>query len=276
MALSKNKKIGGNDMENIKKIDTNNMAIDSREVAEMMGINHYQVLEKLEGTKKSKGIIPVLTDHNFMVSKYFLESTYKDSSGKENKCYLCTKMGCEFLANKFTGEKGILFTAKYVERFSEMESQLQKPSYAIENRIERAKAWIKEEEERQKLLLEVEQQQKEIEHKEDVIINLVDSVSLADKRQVLNRVVRHGKANFRERWRELYKQFNMKYHIDINKRTNNYNTKNKKKISKLDYIDKIMGKLPELYEIACKLYENDVKELLKEIYELNNKELLKA
>ena len=95
--------------------------ISSLEVAEMMGIKHYQVLEKLEGTKKVKGIIPTLTDHNFMVSDYFIESTYIDSSGKKNKCYDCTKMGCDFLANKFTGEKGIIFTAKYVKRFNDME-----------------------------------------------------------------------------------------------------------------------------------------------------------
>ena len=30
----------------------------------------------------------------------------------------------DFLANKFTGEKGILFTAKYVKRFNEMEQQI--------------------------------------------------------------------------------------------------------------------------------------------------------
>ena len=36
-------------------------------------------------------------------------------------CYEVTKIGCDFLANKFTGEKGILFTAKYVKRFNEME-----------------------------------------------------------------------------------------------------------------------------------------------------------
>jgi hypothetical protein len=28
-------------------------------------------------------------------------------------------MGCELLANKLTGEKGILFTAKYVKRFKD-------------------------------------------------------------------------------------------------------------------------------------------------------------
>ena len=38
---------------------------------------------------------------------------------KTYKCYECTKMGCELLANKLTGEKGILFTAKYVKRFKD-------------------------------------------------------------------------------------------------------------------------------------------------------------
>ena len=105
--------------------------IDSREVAEMLESKHYKILEKLEGTKdgKTKGVIPILTAHNFVVSNYFIESSYKDKSGKENKCYLCTKLGCDFLANKFTGEKGILFTAKYVERFNEYEKRLEENPY---------------------------------------------------------------------------------------------------------------------------------------------------
>ena len=53
-------------------------------------------------------------------SEYFIESTYQDKSGKSNKCYECTKLGCDMLANKMTGEKGILFTARYVKKFNEM------------------------------------------------------------------------------------------------------------------------------------------------------------
>lgn len=34
---------------------------------------------------------------------------------------ICIKKGCEFLAHKTTGEKGVLFTVKYMERFEEME-----------------------------------------------------------------------------------------------------------------------------------------------------------
>lgn len=104
--------------------------ITTLEIAEMMEINHWEVMRKLEGRvssgKKTKGYIEVLTDNQMVVSDYFAESTYKDASGKENKCYLVTKLGCDFLANKFTGEKGILFTAKYVKRFRDMEEIVQR------------------------------------------------------------------------------------------------------------------------------------------------------
>ena len=96
--------------------------ITTFEIAEMMGIRHQKVIEKLEGTKdgRLKGIVSVLSEHNFVLVDYFIESTYLDAQGKPRKCYLATKLGCDFLANKFTGEKGILFTAKYVKRFDEI------------------------------------------------------------------------------------------------------------------------------------------------------------
>ena len=53
---------------------SNNNTISSLEVAEMMGINHWEVLRKLEGTEKIKGIIPTLTDNKIVVSEYFIES----------------------------------------------------------------------------------------------------------------------------------------------------------------------------------------------------------
>lgn len=117
----------------------------------------------------------------------------------------------------------------------------------------------------------IQKQKEEIAYKEEVIINLVDDVSLAEKRQVLNRVVRHNKANAQKRWNTLYREFDNKYHIRVYSRMEAYNKHNKPKCkNRVDYIDKVMGKLPELYEIACKLYENDVKELVQEMYDLNN------
>ena len=117
----------------------------------------------------------------------------------------------------------------------------------------------------------IQKQKEEIAYKEEVIINLVDDVSLAEKCQVLNRVVRHNKSNAQKRWNTLYREFDNKYHIRVYNRMEAYNKCNKPKCkNRVDYIDKVMGKLPELYEIACKLYENDVKELVQEMYDLNN------
>lgn len=113
----------------------------------------------------------------------------------------------------------------------------------------------------------IKQQEAEIIHKEDVIIGLVDDISLAEKRQILNRVVRYNHANYQKRWQLLYREFESKYHIDLQKRLDNYNADHKPKCkSKLDYIDRVMGKVPELYEIATKLFESDVKALVDEMY----------
>lgn len=109
--------------KNIKTIST-------LEVAEMMSLSHRDVLNKLCGTKdktgktKQVGIIPVLTEARFRLSDYFIESTYKDASGRKNKCYEVTKIGCDFLANKLIGKKGIIFTAKYVKRFDGLEKKI--------------------------------------------------------------------------------------------------------------------------------------------------------
>lgn len=118
MNLTNEKAHYGNDVQTITTL----------EIAKMMDIEHWQVLRKLDGREENgkhiKGYVEVLTDNQMVVSEYFYLSAYKDASGKKNRCYKVTKLGCDFLANKFTGEKGILFTARYVKRFDEMEKQI--------------------------------------------------------------------------------------------------------------------------------------------------------
>lgn len=118
-------------MKNDLITNQNIKTLDSREVAEMVGIKHSNLLRMLEGDETHIGIIPVLRKTQLELSKFFIETTYK-SGNREYKCYLLTKMGCEFIANKFTGEKGILFTAKYVERFNQMEQVIEKPKTAFD------------------------------------------------------------------------------------------------------------------------------------------------
>lgn len=98
---------------------------DSREVAEMTDKQHFHLLRDIEGYAK------VLTESNFGLSEFFIESTYQDGSGRTLKRYLLTKKGCDMVANKMIGEKGILFTATYVTKFEEMEKQLNKPLYVL-------------------------------------------------------------------------------------------------------------------------------------------------
>lgn len=101
--------------------------ITTLEVAEMMEMEHWKLLRKLEGRtdkdgKHTRGYIEVINDNHLVVAHFFIKSSYQDAKGEERPCYQVTKMGCDIIANKSTGEKGVLFTARYVKRFYEMEN----------------------------------------------------------------------------------------------------------------------------------------------------------
>lgn len=110
--------------------------IPSYEVAEMMQKKHWEVLRMLDGGTDRKGIIKVLNDNQMDAVSYFIESAYVDNKGETRKCYECTKLGCDMLANKMTGEKGVLFTAKYVKRFSEMEEVIKNPFSGLSKELQ--------------------------------------------------------------------------------------------------------------------------------------------
>ena len=158
-------------MNNIIKIDNKDIqVIDSREVAIMMGKEHREILSYLEGRydkdgkEKVTSIIKVLLKEHLPLANYFIESTYIDASGKSNKCYLVTKMGCELLAHKMKGEKGILFSAKYVERFNQYEEQLKELTQPKlpQTYKEALLALVEAEEEKERLMLENKEKQQVI------------------------------------------------------------------------------------------------------------------
>lgn len=104
----------------------------------------------------------------------------------------------------------------------------------------------------------------EINHKEDVIVGLVEDIDLCTKRQRINQIIRYkAKNNFNQRWKLLYSEFSKKYHMDLDRRMKSCNIKPKVK-NKLDYIDRALQMIPQLYELTCKVFENDVEELKKE------------
>lgn len=110
----------------------------------------------------------------------------------------------------------------------------------------------------------IKRQQKEIIHKEDVIIGLVEDIDLATKRQRITQIIRFGAdGKYQERYSLLYGEFERKYHCNLKSRMEGCTLKPKVR-NKMDYIDREMGMIPQLYEIACKLFENDVEKLKSE------------
>lgn len=108
--------------------------INSREVAEMIGKSHAHLMRDIEGYIKVLCENPKLDFQDF-----FIKSNYKtDGNNKTYPCYELTKQGCEFVANKLTGEKGILFTAAYVQKFNMMEQSqvLPEPKQEPNKRLE--------------------------------------------------------------------------------------------------------------------------------------------
>jgi len=101
----------------MNQLITESITLDSREVAEMVGKEHNHLMRDIRGYAET------LTKSNFGLSEFFIESEYKDTTGRTLPCYRITKMGCEMVANKLTGEKGVLFTAAYVTKFNQMEKQ---------------------------------------------------------------------------------------------------------------------------------------------------------
>lgn len=93
--------------------------LDSREVAEMVGKEHKELLRDIRRYCEQLG------ESKIALTDFFTESTYKTEQNKTMPCYLVSKKGCEFIAHKLTGVKGTEFTAKYINRFHKMEEVIQ-------------------------------------------------------------------------------------------------------------------------------------------------------
>lgn len=96
---------------------------DSREIALKVNMRHDDLLKKIRGYKAilDEG---VEDSEKLPSQKFFVEDTYINSQNKEQPCYQLTKQGCEMVANKMTGKRGVLFTATYVKAFNDMQEQL--------------------------------------------------------------------------------------------------------------------------------------------------------
>ena len=92
--------------------------ISSIEVAEMVEKEHKNLMRDV------RSYMTELAELKIEPGNFFKESTYKDANNQSRPCYNVTKKGCEFIAHKLTGLKGTEFTAKYINRFHDMEDTI--------------------------------------------------------------------------------------------------------------------------------------------------------
>ena len=142
-------------MENlITRTEDGKLVVSSRRVADDFRRRHSDVIKAIEDKMKVNEIL--------RSPKYFIESTYTDKSNRQSKEYLLTKDGFSFIVMGFNGKIADEWKLKYIEAFNAMERKLKeisKPdSYMIDDPIERAKRWIEEREQYNKVAAELEEQ----------------------------------------------------------------------------------------------------------------------
>ncbi|MDR6744711.1 phage regulatory protein/antirepressor Ant [Staphylococcus epidermidis] len=143
-------------MQTLQKIQIENNSelgavVSSRVVANELERRHDHVKRDLEN---------ILISPN--VGTLIIPSEYKDSRGRNQKEYLLTKDGFTLYMFNIQGHND--FKMAYINKFNEMERQLSHPiaSYMIEDPVNRAKKWIEEQKEKEKLLEQNSIQQQQI------------------------------------------------------------------------------------------------------------------
>ena len=126
-------------MSNTLVVQNNNTGVDvkrisSREVADMMEMQHKTLLRKIDNINEVLSAQKCANEKSSAQKCaneiYWIESNYT-YNGRTLREYLVSKEGCEFLAHKSNGEKGILFTHRYMERFKEMEQIIEQGSQQV-------------------------------------------------------------------------------------------------------------------------------------------------
>ena len=147
-------------MSNELTASTKENTISSREVAVMMDYNHKDILRKIDNLNKELGVAQISS------TQYWIESTYVHEQNKMTyREYQVTKKGCELIAHKTEGQKGVLFTVRYMDKFEEMEKKLQKQLPGTY--IEALEQLLASEKEKARVQLELKDEQ----HKNEMLMH---------------------------------------------------------------------------------------------------------
>ena len=231
--------------------------IDSREVAEMIGKTHAHLCRDIQGYIEVISENPILDSQN-----YFIPKTYKvDGNNKTYPCYELTKMGCEMVANKLTGEKGILFTAMYVKRFNDMES---KPMTQAELIAANAMQLVEQERELKAIRAKQEAQAQELQGMRDVLTITSESWR-KETTNLINKIAQKRDDDYMEVRRESYKALDERMGVSVEIRLKKardrmlergYSKSQINKLNVLDIIDQdkklVAGYLSVVKDMAIK------------------------
>ena len=95
----------------------NQIVVSSKDVAESFSKEHKHVLRDIDKFQKD------VSEFGLM----FQESSYEDSYGRNQKCYLMNRDGFSLLAMGFTGQKALDWKLKYIEAFNALEKEYNAP-----------------------------------------------------------------------------------------------------------------------------------------------------
>ncbi|NCG67772.1 Rha family transcriptional regulator [Bacillus coagulans] len=131
-------------------LHNNQPVTDSLTVAEVFEKRHDIVLRDIENqiTKLQEAGEQEFSLHNFE------ESTYTNERGREYRKYNLTEDAFTLVSMAYTTPEAMKFKVRFIKEFKRMREQIElanQPSYMVADPIERAKRWIEEEQERQKL-----------------------------------------------------------------------------------------------------------------------------
>jgi Rha family phage regulatory protein len=192
--------------------------ITSLEVAEMIEKDHKNVLRDIRGYSGELGKLKIEP------TDFFIESTYQSGQNKELPCYLVTKKGCEFIGHKLTGTKGTEFTAKYINRFHDMESAIEHASHNLSMPLQMFKSLFD-------AAAQQEIRSKQIEAKADKALKTVNAIretiisEMDDWRTEIKHLVssiqRGSNKSYPDTWNMLYDELEKRGRCDLSVRVNN-------------------------------------------------------
>lgn len=159
----------GNQTPVVLNCSTNGMTITSVELVEL--INQFRAEEGNMTEKRHDNLmssieteIKALENAGIAVLNFKVGS-YRDKQNQERPCYSLNKAGVLQMLNK---ESAVVRfkTTQYIEKLEKENKALKKDSYMIDDPVERAKAWIKEQEEKKVIELENAKNRKLLEEQE--------------------------------------------------------------------------------------------------------------